>query len=86
MFPEGTTTNGRALIHFKSGSFQSGVPVQPVLARFAGANRPDTLTWTWGQSYGILGCAWLTMCMFNTTVTVREGGSLSDSDGVHIYL
>ena len=74
VFPEGTTTNGRALVHFKSGSFQSGVPVQPVLARFPGMNRPDTLTWTWGQSYGILGCAWLTMCMFNTTVTVRIPG------------
>lgn len=74
VFPEGTTTNGRALVHFKSGSFQSGVPVQPVLARFPGMNRPDTLTWTWGQSYGILGCTWLTMCMFNTTVTVRIPG------------
>ena len=70
MFPEGTTTNGRALVHFKSGSFQSGVPVQPVLARFAGVNRPDTLTWTWDQSYGIFGCTWLTMCMLNTSVTV----------------
>ena len=74
VFPEGTTTNGRALVHFKSGCFRSGVPVQPVLARFAGANRPDTLTWTWGQGYGILGCTWLTMCMINTTVTVRKGG------------
>jgi len=71
VFPEGTTTNGRALVHFKSGCFRSGVPVQPVLARFAGANRPDTLTWTWGQGYGILGCTWLTMCMINTTVTIE---------------
>uniref|UniRef100_A0A3B4UMU6 Lysophosphatidylcholine acyltransferase 4 n=1 Tax=Seriola dumerili TaxID=41447 RepID=A0A3B4UMU6_SERDU len=34
MFPEGTTTNGRALIKFKPGAFLAGVPVQPVLLRY----------------------------------------------------
>ena len=33
IFPEGTCTNARALIKFKSGAFQPGVPVQPVLIR-----------------------------------------------------
>uniref|UniRef100_A0A3Q0RP31 Lysophosphatidylcholine acyltransferase 4 n=1 Tax=Amphilophus citrinellus TaxID=61819 RepID=A0A3Q0RP31_AMPCI len=34
MFPEGTTTNGCALIKFKPGAFLAGVPVQPVLLRY----------------------------------------------------
>uniref|UniRef100_A0A8C6S1Q9 Lysophosphatidylcholine acyltransferase 4 n=1 Tax=Neogobius melanostomus TaxID=47308 RepID=A0A8C6S1Q9_9GOBI len=34
MFPEGTTTNGKALLKFKPGAFLAGVPVQPVLLRY----------------------------------------------------
>lgn len=34
LFPEGTTTNGRALIFFQLGAFMPGVPVQPVLLRY----------------------------------------------------
>uniref|UniRef100_A0A3Q3QGJ6 Phospholipid/glycerol acyltransferase domain-containing protein n=1 Tax=Monopterus albus TaxID=43700 RepID=A0A3Q3QGJ6_MONAL len=34
MFPEGTTTNGGALIKFKPGAFLAGVPVQPVLLHY----------------------------------------------------
>jgi len=34
VFPEGTTTNGRFLIHFHKGAFSGGYPVQPVLLRF----------------------------------------------------
>uniref|UniRef100_A0A669EBX9 Lysophosphatidylcholine acyltransferase 4 n=1 Tax=Oreochromis niloticus TaxID=8128 RepID=A0A669EBX9_ORENI len=34
MFPEGTTTNGSALIKFKPGAFLAGVPVQPVLLHY----------------------------------------------------
>lgn len=34
IFPEGTTTNGRALIVFKPGAFAPGVAVQPVTVRF----------------------------------------------------
>uniref|UniRef100_A0A8C2D6Y4 Lysophosphatidylcholine acyltransferase 4 n=1 Tax=Cyprinus carpio TaxID=7962 RepID=A0A8C2D6Y4_CYPCA len=41
MFPEGTTTNGRALIKFKPGAFLAGVPVQPVLLHYPG--EPDTV-------------------------------------------
>jgi lysophosphatidylcholine acyltransferase/lyso-PAF acetyltransferase len=33
IFPEGTTTNGRALITFKKGAFVPGLPVQPCLLR-----------------------------------------------------
>ncbi|XP_059082064.1 lysophosphatidylcholine acyltransferase 1-like isoform X1 [Tigriopus californicus] len=62
IFPEGTCTNGKALIYFKVGAFQNNVPVQPVIIRYP--NRLDTLTWTWDQSYGALGCLWLTLCQF----------------------
>ncbi|KAH9533634.1 hypothetical protein CY35_18G062200 [Sphagnum magellanicum] len=34
LFPEGTTTNGRALISFKLGAFVPGLPVQPVVIRY----------------------------------------------------
>jgi 1-acyl-sn-glycerol-3-phosphate acyltransferase len=30
IFPEGTTTNGRGLIQFRRGAFESGVTIQPV--------------------------------------------------------
>lgn len=69
LFPEGTCTNGKGLIHFKAGAFQNGVPVQPVVIRFK--SKPDTLTWTWDQSYGAFACLWLTLCQFNTRMEVR---------------
>lgn len=34
LFPEGTTTNGRALISFQLGAFIPGFPVQPVIIRY----------------------------------------------------
>jgi 1-acyl-sn-glycerol-3-phosphate acyltransferase len=34
LFPEATTTNGRALIHFKLGAFTPGLPIQPVVIRY----------------------------------------------------
>eukprot|EP00246_Nothoceros_aenigmaticus_P015834 TRINITY_DN683_c0_g1_i2.p1 TRINITY_DN683_c0_g1~~TRINITY_DN683_c0_g1_i2.p1 ORF type:complete len:268 (-),score=31.54 TRINITY_DN683_c0_g1_i2:73-846(-) len=34
LFPEGTTTNGRALISFKLGAFGPGLPIQPVVVRY----------------------------------------------------
>ena len=33
-FPEGTTTNGRSLVHFKPGAFIAGLPVSPALIKF----------------------------------------------------
>jgi len=49
IFPEGTNTNGKALIQFRSGAFVSGKPVQPVVLSFN--NTVDTLTWTWIQRF-----------------------------------
>lgn len=45
IFPEGTCTNGQALIEFKPGAFYPGQSVQPILIRYP--NKIDTYTWTW---------------------------------------
>lgn len=34
LFPEGTTTNGRFLLPFKTGAFLAGLPVRPVVIRY----------------------------------------------------
>jgi len=39
IFPEGTCTNGTALIAFRNGAFAAGVPVQPVRTNVAAAFR-----------------------------------------------
>ncbi|KAK9826820.1 hypothetical protein WJX81_004146 [Elliptochloris bilobata] len=38
LFPEGTTTNGRCLLPFKTGAFLAGAPVRPVVLEY-GADR-----------------------------------------------
>ncbi len=70
LFPEGTNTNAKALIKFKSGAFQVGAPVQPVLIRLQSLNGTDTYTWTWNQSYGAFACLWLTLCQFRSKMSV----------------
>ena len=45
IFPEGSTSNRKALMSYKLGAFYPGKPVQPVLLRYP--NRIDTVTWTW---------------------------------------
>ena len=35
VFPEGTTTNGRGLLRFRSGAFVAGRPATPVVLRYA---------------------------------------------------
>ncbi|RXN36168.1 lysophospholipid acyltransferase LPCAT4 [Labeo rohita] len=68
MFPEGTTTNGRALIKFKPGAFLAGVPVQPVLLHYP--SEPDTVRWTW-KGLTWLGALWHTTSQIYTSVTVE---------------
>ncbi|XP_034532056.1 lysophospholipid acyltransferase LPCAT4 [Notolabrus celidotus] len=68
MFPEGTTSNGSALIKFKPGAFLVGVPVQPVLLRYP--NKLDTVRWshtgtTWLQAL------WHTTSQFYTNMTIE---------------
>ena len=45
IFPEGSTSNRKALMAFKLGAFYPGKPLQPVVIRYP--NRIDTVTWTW---------------------------------------
>ena len=45
LFPEGTTTNGRFLLPFRTGAFLAGVPVQPVVLKFRTARRGLNPSW-----------------------------------------
>lgn len=68
IFPEGTCTNRRCLIHFKSGAFLPGVPVQPVCIRYL--NKPDTVTWTW-DGPGAWKVIWMTMTQFHQSCEIE---------------
>ncbi|KAM6908991.1 lysophospholipid acyltransferase LPCAT4 [Xenentodon cancila] len=68
MFPEGTTTNGGALLKFKPGAFLAGVPVQPVLLHYP--NKLDTVRWTYkGTTW--MEALWHTTSQLYTNVTVE---------------
>jgi len=69
LFPEGTTTNGKALMSFKAGGFVSGQPVQPVVIRYK--NTHDTTSWTWDQPHGALMCMFYTVCQWSTTAELQ---------------
>lgn len=43
IFPEGTTTNGTAMVALRTGVFNAGVPVQPVCVRFP--HRHFNISW-----------------------------------------
>jgi lysophosphatidylcholine acyltransferase/lyso-PAF acetyltransferase len=71
IFPEGTTTNRRALLSFKQGGFLPGQPVQPVLLKYNLAPGKDTVSWTWDQPHGFLTCLFLTACRWDTKVELE---------------
>jgi len=50
LFPEGTCTNGEALITFKRGSFEPGVDILPVCMKYGGKLNPAAV----GRNSGIL--------------------------------
>ncbi|CAA6656619.1 unnamed protein product [Spirodela intermedia] len=56
LFPEGTTTNGRAIISFQLGAFIPGFPVQPVIVRYPYIH--------FDQSWGFISLAKLMFRMF----------------------
>ncbi|XP_074517946.1 lysophospholipid acyltransferase LPCAT4 [Halichoeres trimaculatus] len=68
MFPEGTTTNGSALIKFKPGAFLVGVPVQPVLLRYP--NELDTVRWTY-KGTAWYEALWHTTSQLYTNMTIE---------------
>ena len=43
IFPEGTTTNGRYLLRFRTGAFAAGLPVAPVLLKYPYKYFPPSL-------------------------------------------
>ncbi|XP_029931678.1 lysophospholipid acyltransferase LPCAT4 isoform X2 [Myripristis murdjan] len=68
MFPEGTTTNGSALIKFKPGAFLAGVPIQPVLLHYP--NKLDTVRWTYKGTTWVE-ALWHTTSQLYTNMTVE---------------
>lgn len=56
LFPEGTTSNGRYLLPFKTGAFLAGLPLQPVLLKYE--QYPLSATW---ESIKIERLLWLIM-------------------------
>ena len=66
IFPEGTTSNRKALMSFKPGGFLPGKPVQPVLIKYHLAH--DTVSWTWDQSHGFVACFLYTICQWRNEV------------------
>lgn len=68
VFPEGTVTNGKALLGFKTGAFRPGKPVQPVLVRYP--NKHPTTTWAYDGHPPTLGFL-LTMMQWNTRVELE---------------
>jgi len=69
IFPEGATSNRKAILNFKPGGFIPGVPVQPILVKYP--NLHDTISWTWDQPHGVLGCLFYSMTQTNLKVEVN---------------
>ena len=59
IFPEGTTSNGKALTRFYTGAFRPGVPVQPVTIKYS---HPELSIWTWKSSHGMVTSLLLQFC------------------------
>jgi len=71
IFPEGTTSNRKALMSFKPGGFLPGQTVQPVLIRYHLLPQRDTVSWTWDQPHGFLTCFLFTACHLKTDVELE---------------
>jgi len=69
IFPEGTTSNRKALMTFKPGGFLPGRPVQPVLIRYH--LNQDTVSWTWDQPHGFIACFLYTICQWSNPVELQ---------------
>ena len=66
VYPEGTCTNRKELVQFKSGAFIPGLPVQPVCIKY-GDNEMDTVSWTWEGPHPLTLC-WLLLCQLNLPI------------------
>jgi lysophosphatidylcholine acyltransferase/lyso-PAF acetyltransferase len=72
IFPEGTTTNGKALISFKKGAFLPGVSVQPCSVRYPHGHMDPCWVWA-GPSVGMV--AYRLLCQFVNRLEVRTYGT-----------
>lgn len=68
IFPEGTTTNRKALLQFKHGAFSPGLPVQPVVIRYR--NRMNTMVWP-DHGDSVITCWFYTLCQFHNHVEME---------------
>jgi len=62
IFPEGATSNRKALMSFKPGGFIPGRTVQPVLIRYG--NKHDLVSWTWDQPHGAVAIFFASLCQW----------------------
>ena len=69
IYPEGATSNRKAVLHFKPGGFIPGVTVQPVLLKYP--NHHDTISWTWDQPHGVALCILYTVCQLHVYAEVE---------------
>jgi len=69
IFPEGATSNRKAIMNFKPGGFIPGVPVQPVMMRYP--NHHDTISWTWDQPHGVVSCILYTVCQLHVYAEIE---------------
>lgn len=69
IFPEGTTSNRKALMSFKPGGFLAGKTVQPVLIKYH--LKHDTVSWTWDQPHGFIACFLYTICQWKNDVELQ---------------
>lgn len=69
IFPEGTCTNRRALVQFKTGAFIPGLPVQPVCVKYP-SDDFDSISWTW-KGPGAFQTVWLTLCKLHSPVEIH---------------
>lgn len=67
IFPEGTTTNGKAVCTFKVGAFAAGLPVQPIAVRYKW--RFFDPCWS-VDGPGMLGSIMRMLAQFNNTMEV----------------
>ena len=87
IFPEGATSNGKAILTFKAGGFIPGVAVQPVMVRYP--NRHDTTSWTWDQPHGAVSCLLYTMTQLYVRAEIhflpRYSPSQEEKDSAQLF-
>lgn len=67
LFPEGTTSNGKYIMPFKTGAFLAGIPLQPVIIQY----HSSSVSPAW-ESVGITKHLYLLFCNLFHSVTCYE--------------